>query len=57
MEKKYNLFECPNCGESVELKRCSACKKRKPYDEFYKNRDNADGHDHLCIPCRKMSRK
>lgn len=39
------------------LKTCSACKKVKPLDEFYKARSKVDGLHHQCKPCGSKSSK
>ncbi|HYD10954.1 MAG TPA: hypothetical protein VEA78_12710 [Acidimicrobiales bacterium] len=33
------------------MKRCTFCKKRKPLDEFHRNRSSKDGRQNRCKPC------
>lgn len=36
--------------------KCAICKEVKPLSAFYKNRCRKNGHDSLCIPCKKVTR-
>lgn len=39
------------------MKICSTCKLPKLIDEFGKNKNKKDGHDHRCKPCRRIYEK
>lgn len=39
------------------MKICSKCKIEKTYDEFYKRKDNYDGHQGYCKQCATKKRK
>lgn len=37
--------------------KCTACKKNKDENQFYKNKNNKNGFHNQCKPCHKLSRK
>lgn len=38
---------------TVETKRCPICGRELPLSQFYKNRNNKDGHSSFCKECDK----
>ncbi len=39
------------------MKRCSTCREIKPFSEFHKQKDAADGHCCFCKPCKSARKK
>ena len=39
------------------MKKCSACKKKKPLKDFNKNSSQKDGYSHACRDCNKIRHK
>ena len=38
------------------MKQCITCKKIKFYSDFYKNKNNKDGYEYYCKPCKNIQR-
>ena len=38
------------------MKKCSHCNETKSYPEFYRNKNNKDGYEYLCKPCKNFQR-
>ena len=38
------------------MKKCNNCNETKPYLDFYRSRNNKDGYEYYCKPCKKAHR-
>ena len=38
------------------MKKCSTCNETKSYFDFYKNKNNKDGYEYYCKPCKTAQR-
>jgi len=52
-ERAQKLPLSPSGSADPSGRLCLMCKKRKPWDEFYKDHNAINGHSQKCIPCAR----